>query len=770
MKSLPFSNTLAHPDDPLPAHLERVGQCAVNNMQPCNREIRMTALLSGILHDIGKSTFYFQDYMLRTQRKSELTRHAPVGAILSWWITDQLDLLKEDRDRIRLGTFLAVLRHHGRLRAPWHEELSLLRNECASGSAILQQLNSIDLGGISDWFKETGPRFDIPIKFQPVKWTPDGILSNFTKGSTLRLRNAYHDLEQTIGFLAAFGGILSVDKIDAALEGEQIKRRSLPIDCVTRYKKARFISSDPLTAMRQQIADIVNRTLLDHSEEHLFTLTAPTGSGKTLTVLESALALRQKLEGTGAVPRTIYCLPFTTVIDQNYKVFSEVLNFAGVLDTQDVLLKHHHLTECFYRTSDNSEYEPDGAGELLTESWQSEIIVTTFYQLLHSILSSMNRELKRAGQLVNSIVLMDEVQAVPLKYWRAIRHLLQAMAKGLNTRFILLTATRPLIFQPGDAMELLPNYDEYFKALSRTTLVCNHKEPLSLDDFLERLASNIRPEQKATLIVVNRRKTVRLLYYSLKNQFPKRPCFALSTDLTPKDRRERIASIQESLRSGEPCIVVSTQLVEAGVDISFPVVHRDLAPLDCIIQTTGRCNRHNEGSEGVVYLWHLIEGKESQWRKVYDQALVEATCDVLGSARQFKESDYAALTQNYFEVCWQRADQDPIDTILSEGRFEELSSFKLIEEGPPTRSFFVVQNDEDQQLWDRYADLKEMKSVRDREREFKIFKRSFFERVVQVYGKADPDEPIQSLRAGKETYDPKTGFIAVPEAPSFQII
>lgn len=344
------------------------------------------------------------------------------------------------------------------------------------------------------------------------------------------------------------------------------------------------------------------------------------------------------------------------------------------------------------------------------------------------------------------------------------------MAKGLNTRFILLTATRPLIFQPGDAVELLPDYDEYFKALSRTTLVCNHKEPLSLDDFLERLASNIRPEEKAMLIVVNRRKTVRFLYHSLKSQFPERPCFALSTDLTPKDRRKRIASIQESLKSGEPCIVVSTQLVEAGVDISFPVVHRDLAPLDCIIQTTGRCNRHSKGPEGIVYLWHLLDGKESQWQKVYDKALVEATCDVLGAASHFKESEYVSLTQSYFEVCWQRADQDPIDTILSEGRFEELNSFKLIEEGPPTRSFFVIQNEKDQQMWDRYTDLKELETIRDREREFKSFKRSFFERVVQVYGRPDPDEPIQPLTAGKETYDPETGFIAAPEEPSFQIV
>lgn len=775
MTPFPFSETEAHPGDPLPAHLERVGERAANNLSSCSDEVCLMARISGLFHDIGKSTRFFQDYMLRTKRRTSLTPHSPVGAVLSWYFSKSLDVSDGMRKRIQLGTFLSVLRHHGRLREPWHDELSRLQLNARTPQSILyQQLHAIDLEGVSIWLEKISHRLSIPITSMPPRFTADQILTEFTDVSPLRLQKIYKELQQAVRFIGAFGSLLSVDKIDAALDGKEITRRYLPVDCVVRHKEKQF--GAPVNAFdqrRQAIAEQVVSTLLEHSDQHLFTLTAPTGSGKTLTVLEAALALRNKLEEEGGqTARLIYCLPFTTVIDQNYGVFAKVLKDAGLPDSHDLLLKHHHLTEFFYRTSDNAEYEPDGCGELLTETWQSEIIVTTFYQVLHSVLSPLNRELKRAGQFANAIVLMDEVQAVPLKYWRGIRHLFQAMAKALQTRFILLTATRPLIFRPEDAIELLSNHEEHFKALSRTRLVCNHKKPLSLEAFLGKLFENKIGQEQATLIVVNRRKTVRTLYKALRNQFPDRPCFALSTDLTPKDRRCRIESIQQSLRDKEPCIVVSTQLVEAGVDISFPVVHRDLASLDAIIQTAGRCNRNNDdGLEGIVYLWCLLDDKERpQWQGVYDPALIESTCDVLGEKPEYREADYLDLAKDYFEICWGRADQDPIEEVLASGRFEELSSFKLIEESPPRRGFYITQNEEDQQLWDRYRNLEEIDNLRTREGEFKIFRRPFFDRVVQVYGRPDPDNPIEFLQAGEETYDPETGFIAIPKTPSMEII
>lgn len=139
-------------------------------------------------------------------------------------------------------------------------------------------------------------------------------------------------------------------------------------------------------------------------------------------------------------------------------------------------------------------------------------MVTTFHQLLHSLLSPRNANLKRAGQLTGALVLLDEVQALPLRYWEALRQLLMAATRSLGTRFVLLTATRPLIFQPGDAVELLPDYETHFRALTRTRLHGHHREPLGVDEFAERLITGLHTDSRAALIIVNRRRAVRSLF------------------------------------------------------------------------------------------------------------------------------------------------------------------------------------------------------------------------------------------------------------------
>ena len=156
---------------------------------------------------------------------------------------------------------------------------------------------------------------------------------------------------------------------------------------VERFVQNRFGEErTDLDRMRSKISDEVREQILANSNCAHLTLTAPTGSGKTLAALRMAMCLRELANSTERPPRIIYCLPFTSIIDQTHQIFADVLKNAGFVG-QDALLKHHHLTEAFYRTSEGDEYDADGAGQLLTESWQSEIIITTFYQLLNTFLS-----------------------------------------------------------------------------------------------------------------------------------------------------------------------------------------------------------------------------------------------------------------------------------------------------------------------------------------------------------------------------------------------
>jgi CRISPR-associated endonuclease/helicase Cas3 len=783
-RPLRFSDCLAHPGDPLAAHLHRVAtraaSCIPSRARP---QARLIAFLAGLFHDLGKATPFFQGRLLEGRPKSALTSHAQCGAALAWWYGGIAGVPLA----VRLGVFLAVLRHHGALACTdWGRYMERVRWEAEDTGGILRrQLGALDLEGVRRWLGDlpADPHAGfVPIQVPPL--SAQEVLASLLDRSAgaRRLRGAFCGLEEVLGFLAGFGALLAVDKIDAALAGAHILRQVLPLDAVAMYRQQRFrgeARSGGLNERRGRIAAEVMATWQAAPAQPLWTLTAPTGSGKTLTILDAALAARGRCEAMeGEAPRIVYCLPFTSVIDQNYDVFAAVLAASGVAGRDDLLLKHHHLVEGVFRAGD-AEHAPDGAGQLLVETWQSELVVTTFHQLLHSLLSSRNADLKRAGQLSGAIVLMDEVQAVPLRYWQALRHLFQAAAQALGACFVLLTATRPLIFRPEDARELLPSHPEHFLALSRVLLYCHHREPLGLDDFAGRLIEMQHAAPDSALVIVNRRAAVRILFQRLGEALPGYRLVALSTDLTPRDRRIRIRLIQRLLRAGRPLIVISTQLIEAGVDVSFPVVHRDLAPLDAVVQSAGRCNRHAAGPAGAVHLWQLRGERAdggpgaAHWQGIYDSPLIETTRQVLGERACWEERDFLELSRAYFNGCWQRMDQEPVDEWLRDGDFERLDQrFQLIAEGPPRRTLFVCARPADRRLWEAYAAMEadpELSPL-DRERRFRPQRRAFFERVIQVYGAADPDQPVQRLDAGPGRYTRETGYTAAAEEPSSCIL
>ncbi len=760
------------PAETVVTHLERVAAAVERALRGAAPELRRLALTSALIHDAGKSTPWFQAYLLGKAPKSLHTRHSRTGALVGWY------LARSWPPRERAALLQNVLRHHGRPDAPPEKEIERLRGELtdpagSEGAVAREQLEALDLEGLTDWLSARSPALGLDLK----DMRPEKVLSAAAPSSLgwYRLVESLgeRELPDFLRHWTAYGALLAADRTDVATAGAERSRPHLPPRPVEAYIERELggaeVRASPLSALRREVSDAVRAELLSHPDHGLYTLTAPTGSGKTLAVLRAALGLREALTERGEpAPRIVYCLPFTSVIDQNHGVFADVLKGGdGGAPPSDVLLKHHHLTELEYRSHEGREWEPDGAGRLLVETWQSEVVVSTFHQLLHTFLSGRSRDSVRAPAWVGSIVILDEVQAIPLKYWAPVGRLLAAASRELGARFILMTATRPLIFEPGTARELLPDHRRYFEALDRVDLRLRFDRDLSLDEIAD-LVIEARSRGGA-LLILNTRAAVREAYRLLSSRLGQESVVPLSTSLTPFDRKRRIDEISERIGNGEDLVVVSTQLVEAGVDLSFPTVVRDLAPLDCVIQSAGRCNRHGGPARGRVELISMapLPGRKRRpASQVYDPVLLGATRDTFAYVAKdeavLAESRFLELSEVYFTACRERSESQDVDLLAARGDFEGLQkSFRLIEERAH-RLWFVPRTREAEELWDLWErcrfeapDEPLDEAARAARAEMRRRRSRFMEYVVHESA-PEPDDRVRRLPQTR--YDPALGL------------
>lgn len=323
----------------------------------------------------------------------------------------------------------------------------------------------------------------------------------------------------------------------------------------------------------------------------LFSLTVPTGGGKTLSSLAFALehALQHGME------RVICVLPFTSIIEQNAAVFREV--FAPLGD--DIVVEHHSNLDL-----DDSAH--DRAARLATENWDAVLVVTTSVQFFESLHAAKPRPCRKLHRLARSVVILDEAQTLPLTLLQpCLRALRELAAPGrYRTSVVLCTATQPAVgwrtdFQTGlrDVREIIPDRTALFSALRRVRVTDLGRTPLPDADLARRLAAH-----PTVLCIVNTRRHAADLYRLLPDDGSRRHlsalmCPAHRSAVLGDPRDPEPGSIRHRLIHGLPCRVVTTQLIEAGVDVDFPVAYRSLAGLDSIAQAAGRCNREGKSAD-----------------------------------------------------------------------------------------------------------------------------------------------------------------------------
>ena len=572
--------------------------------------------------------------------------------------------------------------------------------------------------------------------------------------------------------------LIDADKRDAG-KISKISRKKLPKNLVDEYRKNYFDlqSSNLIDLIRNKIYDKVIYKIKNVSlQNHLFTLTAPTGSGKTLAAFSAALKLRARIEKEkGYIPRIIYSLPFITIIEQNYEVIQNVLS-SGIKDFKEnetsYILKHHYLTDLKYK--EGKEDKPIDKALLLVESWQSEVIVTTFVQFLHTIIGFKNKFLKKYHNIAGSIILLDEVQNIPIEYWDIVGKVIKLLAVHFGCYFILLTATRPLILKEEDTLELVEDSQNYFKKLNRVVIKSDTNRR-SIDEFTEWFKGNY-DSKKSYLIVANTIRSSKEIYEKIKDYNLSNYLFYLSTSIIPKQRASRIKVVKNLLDSRNKPILVSTQVVEAGVDLDFDAVIRDIGPIDSIIQVAGRCNREYGKTQRQAYIFSL----NSFASYVYGKIHPNLSKKILGN-KKIWENDFYEITNRYFEEIKNKINDDASKYIwkaMLELRFYEknppqcdghniqVSEFQLIDEKGEYADIFVELDEEAQTIWEEYCEkVSGEKNFRKRRLAYLSIRRKFRSYIISARINKDIVLPAQVcgfryIPQGqlKDFYSIETGF------------
>ncbi|WAM31599.1 CRISPR-associated helicase/endonuclease Cas3 [Caldicellulosiruptor naganoensis] len=752
---------------PLEVHLANTSILANSfasekNIALCSTKfLSQIAKITALLHDIGKATSFFQAYLFDKKKpKTRLSRHSLISAICVWGTLNRLiEDKKIQEDKAFEGftailAFFATLKHHGDLEAA--SDMILISEDDLE--LCYEQIENIDKEKFNTLISNISTLYpEIEIGFL----TTD-ILREFVdhaKNSIKLFKRAFRklfDTEMKFFFMLnlLYSILLDADKTEAIfgtlVDIPELNLSHTDVDSFRRriFKPENFENS--IKALRDSAFEEAINCEIDENRR-IYTLCLPTGLGKTIISFAFALKLRRFAQDKfGSKFRIIYSLPFLSIIEQNYNVISQILSFCGIDTTSDIILKHHHLSDIAYKTKDglqnNQEeiFDKDIA-KLLIEGWNSNIIVTTFVQFLESILTNKNSNMRKFHRIANSIIILDEVQAINSEYWFLCKNLFEKMCNSLNCYIILSTATMPFIVDKSRAISIVKP-ENYFDKLCRTELYFdNNFSKIRLEEFVANFEFE---EEKTYLFVMNTVSSAKNLYELINQRFPdmQDEITILTTHIIPKERLRRI----EQIKNKKYKIVVSTQLVEAGVDVDFDHVVRDIAPLDSIIQAAGRANREGKKGKSKVTVVELVSERGRLFAtEVYDSLLIDATKKILSQFQKVDESKFAELIFEYYKELARRGvietssddkgtSQKFLEAIYrllytsSDSETAAIGSFKLIEDEPYKIDVFVEADEEAKIIWQRFVEIREIKDFFERKKRFLEIRKSFYDYVISV--------------------------------------
>jgi CRISPR-associated endonuclease/helicase Cas3 len=659
--------------------------------------ISRVAYIMGATHDIGKSSEFFQRYIKGDKSQNPILKsHSPISSLFCYWVINNDSTIPKENKFLGIPAALGVNGHHGFLKSPvtysngmynlFEEKILQQQIDSIKNNSEVEKIcEHLGIGSFIEFASNWQAHFNSMRvnlwKFEPPEGSADYFL--------YYMSNLF------------FSILLDSDRTDAAkiiYERTNFDENSVR-NFISQFKK----NPMELDQIRNKLFEHLDETSQTISlDQKILSITAQTGLGKTLSSLNFATQLRKRIKKThGFNPRIIYVAPFTSILDQNFSVFEKVLNTQG---QSDVLLLHHHLAPLnfsSFREESEAESYSTSQSELLITGWSSEIIATTFIQLFNTIFGKSTYDLRRFQNMAGSIIILDEIQSIPFEYWDAVRRALLFLSENYSIWFVLMTATQPLIFKNQEIVEIVGA--NIVQLPPRVTFDIQTEKRKNITEFCREVKSLIDSNpQKSILVELNTIKSASDTFNLIKND----ETFFLSSQIIPLHRLPRIRELKNRLDSKIRTILVTTQVVEAGMDLDFDLAIRDIGPIDSIVQTAGRCNRNGlKKKEDSIFSIYAIKDENNLLysNSVYGLVSVDTALKLLQ-----KVSSVEVLVEKYFqEISRIKSNTKSlnIDLAIKGLDYDKVKeNFNLIDEHGKV-SVFVEYDEKSSSIWKRFLAL-----------------------------------------------------------------
>ncbi|MFW5871743.1 MAG: CRISPR-associated helicase Cas3' [bacterium] len=718
----------SHPDKPLEEHIRGVLQGTLL------RSSISTAEMAALFHDLGKINPNFQNRLFG--KNTGYANHSHLSVIC--WVNYALSNINKLLDKNLIENkdeFPLFILQVATLIGKHHQNLPNLERAFTGSEELIRAASfadeNIDNLPVKDFLvnklEETCNNFEL-------KWGKQNEMV------VAFLRKHHKKIWQTaplkyfMDTQEAFAALIEADKRDAGNNPEYFFNATIEENMMQLNHKLTTIFNEfekntdesllnkLRTDIRLETVKNIEKAL--ESEQRIFTLTAPTGAGKTLTMLSAANKIRQ-LRGKLGI---IYALPFLSITEQVQEIVKTLVEDVLSVNSKTENERIKQAQQSFENNQTKENLETILKEDFIQNTFDHPFVITTFVQFFETLVSNKNSTLLKLPNFSKRIFLIDEVQALPPRLYIFFAAWLHEFCERNDSYTILSTATMPQMEIPIKETDDNKRADLLFTNYSPPKELLNCKKYFAEDIFNryqinvikekqtnKSLARHILDQENSCLVILNTIADTKKLYDELKGKA--KNVKLLNTYFIPDDRKSIIKLTQESLSNNEKVVLISTQLIEAGVDIDFPVVYRDMCPLPSLIQSAGRCNRNNKLSKGQVYFLELVDDNgrsraqliyRNEGRMFLDFCRNRVSTSIDENQLFDIQSEFfTSIQQNLTIGEFSEDGDDRINMIecINNAKFETLGKFKLINDHIGKQEQYYILRDEEDDSYEKLEKL-----------------------------------------------------------------